>query len=272
MAKVTRPDGAEIYYEVIGSGEPMICLGGWGSFCHGHTGGLPFGLADRFQLILMDYRGLAESTDNPATPPTMDMYADDAIAVIDALGLTNIHLLGMVGIGACVCQLIAIKRPDLARSLVNTGAWCEMDDLLAEQLRLFIDVHRGLGWDVFQRMVCAQSFTPEYYNANASRLLGPQGPWSELRGRVETHQRFIDASIAYDVTERLGNVTAPALVFHAPLDTITGPRTTRIIEQALPNARGIVMEGAAHVMAGKAMRQRFSEALFAFYDEVERNG
>lgn len=268
MPEITRPDGASIHYETVGEGDLVICLGGWGSFCRGNTGGLPFGLTDRYRVVIMDYRGIGQSTDVIEAPAAMETYAGDAIAILDALGGGPVHLLGMVGIGACVTQCIAIERPDLARSLVNTGAWCKMDDLLAEHLRLFLEVHEGCGWETFQRMVCALSFEESYYLANAHRLIGPEGPWSEIRGRTQTHRRFIEASLLHDVEAQLASVTVPALIQHSPLDIVCGPRTTMPIEAALPNARGMVMEGAAHVMAGKAIRQRFSEVLLGFYDEV----
>lgn len=266
MPSILRPDGAAIHYEVHGEGEPVLCLGGWGTFCHGNLNGLPFGLLDRHQVILLDYRGLSESTDNFQTPISMRVYAEDAIAVLDALALSGVHLLGMVGIGACVCQQVAILRPDLARSLVNTGAWARMDSLLADQLRLFLDVHLRAGWETFQRLVCAYSFEPGYYLQNSARLIGPDGPWRELRGREMAHQRFIAASLGYDAVADLASVAAPALVMHAPLDVITGPRATMPIEAALPNATGFVMEGAAHVLAGKEQRMRFSERLFQFFE------
>lgn len=269
MAEILRPDGAVIYYETLGEGEPVLCLGGWGTFGHGNSGGLPFGLIDRYRVILMDYRGLAASTDNPDSEATMALYADDAIAVLDDLGLSNVHLLGMVGIGACVCQLIALKRPDLARSLVNTGAWGRCDALLEEQLRLFVDVHREAGWAMFQRWVCAYSFDAEFFNANAHRLLGPQGPWRELDGKLDTHQRFIEASVKHDVLDQLSAMTCPVLVLHAGLDTITGPRTTLPLEHAMPTARGVTFADAAHVLAGKVMRQRFADLLYDFYGSVD---
>ena len=269
MAEIVRPDGAVLYYEVIGEGDPVLCLGGWGTFCHGGSAGVPFGLLDRHQVILMDYRGLGESTDNPASEATMGLYADDAIAILDELGLKNVHLLGMVGIGACICQLIAINRPDLARSLVNTGAWANCDALLAEQLLLFVDIHREAGWAMFQRFVCAYSFDPDFYNANVHRLVGPHGPWRELIGRIETHERFIEASLRHDVLAQLPLVKCPALVLHAGQDTITGPRTTLPIAEALPNVRSVTFEDAAHVLAGKVLRQRFGDLLADFYGSVD---
>jgi len=266
MPVIERPDGAQLHYEVVGEGDPVLCLGGWGTFCHGELRGLPFGLVDRYQVVIMDYRGLASSTDNPATPPTMGLYAGDAIAVLDALGLERVHLLGMVGIGACICQQIAIERPELARSLVNTGAGGRVDALRAEHLRLFLDIHEKMGWADFQRFACAMSFEPAFYDANIHRLLGEDGPWKELRGKVDTHRRFIEASLAHDALDALRSVDLPALVLHAEMDVVTGPRLTQPIEDALPAARGITFPDAAHVLAGKALRHRFSEALMAFLD------
>ncbi len=266
MASIERPDGARIYYEVVGEGEPVLCLGGWGTFCHGELKGLPFDLVNRFQVIIMDYRGLAESTDNPDTPPTIELYADDAIAILDELGQRNVHLLGMVGIGACICQQIAIKRPDLTRTLVNTGAWAKVDTLLAEHLRLFLDIHEKMGWADFQRFACAMSFEPDFYNGSADRLLGENGPWKELRGNLQTHRRFIEASLVWDAMDALKQVMAPALILHAGMDVVTGPRLTLPIEDALPAAKGVTFPDAAHVLAGKPMRQRFSDELLAFYD------
>lgn len=268
MAELLRPDGARIHYEVHGQGDPVLCMGGWGSFCHGELGNLPFGLLDRYKVIILDYRGIGASTDNLETPATIGMFADDAIAILDLEGLSQVHLLGMVGIGACIAQEIALRRPDLARSLVNTGAWARMDALLADQLALFLDVHRDGGFLMFQRLVCAMSFEPVYYNANIHRLLGYTGPWHHLHGRIDAHARFISASLAHDVLDRLAEVTIPALILHAPLDVVTGPRLTVPIEQALGNARGVTIKGAAHVLAGRAMRQAFADHLFDFYQGV----
>lgn len=268
MAELLRPDGARIHYEVHGQGDPVLCMGGWGSFCHGELASLPFGLLDRYKVVILDYRGIGASTDNPETPATIGMFADDAMAILDREGLGRVHLLGMVGIGACIAQEIALRRPDLARSLVNTGAWARVDALLAEQLTLFLDVHRHGGFLMFQRLVSAMSFEPAYYNTNVHRLLGYDGPWHHLHDRVDAHARFITASLAHDVLDRLAEVTTPALILHAPLDTVTGPRLTLPIEQALGNARGVTIEGAAHVLAGKAMRQAFADHLFDFYQNL----
>jgi 3-oxoadipate enol-lactonase len=261
-------NGHRLHYEIHGSGEPLLIQGGWGTFCHGGTRHLPRGLVDRYQVVTFDYRGIAESTDDLSTTPSMKHHADDAIALLDHLGLRNVHIVGLVGMGACVGQEIAIARPDLARSLFNTGAWCEVDALLRDQLEILRDVHRDSGFWEFQKLVCVLSFTPDYYLANRDKLLGPDGGWAELRGRYEAHARLIEACVSFDSKSRLDRIRCPTLILHAQLDQVTSPRVTLPIERGIPGAEGVLWEDLAHVVAGREQKIRFASLLF---DWLARN-
>ena len=259
---VARLNNHDMFYEVIGQGEPVLCMGGWGTYSHGNHGNLARGLTDRYQVVLFDYRGIGESGDDASVPATIQLHAADAIALLDHLALKNVHLVGLVGIGACICQEIAITRPDLARSMLNMGAWCETDVFLRDQLEMFRLIHRDAGFLAFQLAVTLLSFTPEYYNEHKSRLLGPQGGWKELNDNYPAHSRLIDACVSYNSKDRLKSIRAPCLIIHAGLDQVTSPRTTRVIEQHIPGARGLLWEDVAHVVAGKAQKIRFCDTLF----------
>jgi pimeloyl-ACP methyl ester carboxylesterase len=259
---MARINGHNMYYEVLGQGDPILCMGGWGTFCHDNHHHLARGLTDRYQVICFDYRGICESDDDLSLPSTMKLHAGDAIGLLDHLGLRNVHLVGLVGMGACVCQEIAIQRPDLARSMLNMGAWCGMDDFLRDQLEMFRWIHRDCGFFAFQKAVTLLSFTPQYYNENKGKLLGERGGWKELNGRLTAHERLIDACVGFDSTERLAKIRCPSLIIHAGLDTVTSPRTTVPIEKGIPGARGILWEDVAHVVAGKEQKIRFASTLF----------
>jgi pimeloyl-ACP methyl ester carboxylesterase len=259
---MARINDHNMYYEVLGQGDPVLCMGGWGTFCHDNHHHLARGLTDRYQVILFDYRGICDSDDDLTVPSTMALHANDAIGLLDHLGLRNVHLVGLVGMGACVCQEIAIRRPDLARSMLNTGAWCEVDDFLRDQLEMFRWIHRDLGFEAFQKAVTLLSFTPEYYNENRHKLLGPQGGWKELNGRYVAHSRLVDACVGFESRARLAAVRCPSLIIHAALDQVTSPRTTVPIEKAIPGAVGETWDDLAHVVAGKAQKIRFANRLF----------
>ena len=257
-------NGHTMFFEVHGEGDPLILCGGWGTFCHGGERHLPAGLTDRYKVIIFDYRGLGESDDDLSRPATTALYADDVMGLLQHLGIERAHLVGLIGMGACIMQEVAIRKPALARSMVNTGAWLSADRFLADQLRMLMWTHRDFGFLPFQKIVSLLSFEADYYIRNVDRLLGETGVWSELNGRLTTHERFIEACVAHDARDRAGQIQAPTLVQHAWLDQVTGPRTTRPIQDAIPGAEGLDMPEAAHVIAGSKRKAEFAGALLDF--------
>ncbi len=261
---IARINNHTMYYEIHGRGEPLICIGGWGTFCHGGEAKLARGLTDRYAVLVIDYRGIGQSDDDPEQEPTILLHANDVIGLIDHLGWRDVRFVGLVGMGACIAQEVAIRRPDLVRCMVNMGCWVKVDTFLRDQLELFMVMHREAGFYEFQRFCSAMSFLPEYYNENKQRLLGPQGAWSELNGRYPAHERFIRACVGHDTSERLHLIEAPTLVVHAGQDLVTGPRTTKPLEAGLRNVEGVLMPAVAHIVAGREQKQQFCEILLPF--------
>ena len=264
---VINVNNHDMYYEVHGEGVPVICSGGWGTFCHGGVGHLPRGLSDRYQVVIFDHRGIGQSSDDSSVASTTRLYADDVIALVSTLGITSAHFVGIIGIGACIFQEIAIQRPDLVRSMVNTGCWAQPDLKFTDQLTLWLDVHRGMGFEAFQRMVVMEGFDPTFYAAKKDSLLGPEGAWRDLNGHIDTHQRLTEAGLSHDTLDRLDQIVAPTLVMHNGLDFITAPRMTLPVERGIPGSRAHWMLEAAHVATGREARAEFCNVLLGFLAE-----
>ena len=94
----------QLYYEIHGEGEPAVCMGGWGTYCHKDGRSLARGLTDKYQVLVFDYRGVAQSKDDLNIAASMKLYADDLIALLDQLGWKKVHLIGLVGMGCGVAQ------------------------------------------------------------------------------------------------------------------------------------------------------------------------
>ena len=255
----------EMYYEVHGEGDPLVCAGGWGTFCHGEVNHVPRGLTDRYSVIIFDHRGIGESTDDEAVPSSMRLYAEDIVGLTQHLGVEKFHMLGMVVMGACIGQEIAINYPEKVRSLVNTGCWARADSHFQNQLELFTTLHREVGFYAFQLSVVLHSFAPEYFNEKKDLLLGPAGGWKDLLGRMSAHERFVHACVTHDTLDRLDQIRAPMLVVHAGRDMVTAPRLTLPIEHGVPGAEGVMMEDVAHVVAGKEQKIRFCNTLLDWF-------
>ena len=261
-------DGTTIYFEVHGDlAKPSaIVMGGWGTFAHGAIAGVPKAVLDRCQVLVWDYPGIGESGHDRSRQPSMRRYAAIALALCDHLEWSSVHLIGIVGMGACIAQEMAIARPDLARSLFMTGCWARPDARLTDVLNLFRDVHRSLGFESMQTMAASLSFDPEFYDANRSRLLGPNGAWGELRGKLDAHERLIQACLDHDATGRLDQITCPTHLVHAGADSITPPASTLPLEHGIPGATGELWPELAHAIAGRDTKSRFDTIIGSFLD------
>ncbi|PHX60503.1 MAG: hypothetical protein CK552_05530 [Actinobacteria bacterium] len=257
-----------MYYEIHGaeSAPKAICMGGWGTFCHGRVSDGPRYLFENYQVLTYDYRGIGESTDELGQVPTMKLFASDVIGLLDKLGWSDVHVVGMVGMGACVGQQVSYLRPDLARTLVMTGCWAWADPIMVDQLNMMVDVHAKMGWAEFQKLAASYSFDGEFYNANRERLLGVNGGWPDLNGRLEAQRRLVEACTTYDARDELTTVKTPAIVVNAGRDPITTPRHTGLIAELMPNCTSVDWPEATHVFAGREMRRKFDGLLKDFLE------
>lgn len=115
MSRMLERPGCVLHYEVHGRGPAIV-------FAHG-LGGNHLSwwqqvarFADRYTCVVFSHRGFTPSSPVPgATAP--DAYADDLAALIDALGLKDVHLVAQ-SMGGWTCLEYALRHPQRVRSLV----------------------------------------------------------------------------------------------------------------------------------------------------------
>lgn len=88
---------------------PLVLLHGWPEFWYAWRKNIP-ALAETFDVIAPDLRGFGD-TEKPATTPRLDDYADDLIALLDALGIERAGLVAH-DVGAYVAQAATLAAPD----------------------------------------------------------------------------------------------------------------------------------------------------------------
>jgi pimeloyl-ACP methyl ester carboxylesterase len=92
MPYATAADGARIYYEIAGTGEPLLLISGQAGDHHGWDAIRP-DFTDRYRTIAFDHRGTGAS-DKPDVPYSTRGFARDAVAVLDAAGIDRAHAYG----------------------------------------------------------------------------------------------------------------------------------------------------------------------------------
>ena len=120
MPHVDRPDGARIYYEVRGSGFPLLLFapGGINSQVSFWSRSLinPLEFADEFMVIGMDQRH-AEHSPAPLKAPTWEEHAADQRAVLEAVGVSRTLLYG-----GCIGVAFVLRFIQEAPGMVAAGA------------------------------------------------------------------------------------------------------------------------------------------------------
>jgi pimeloyl-ACP methyl ester carboxylesterase len=110
----TEANGIRLYYEIHGSGEPLVLVhGSWGDATRWRFV-LP-GLAESFQVVAYDRRGHSRS-ERPDAPGSVDEDGDDLAALLETLGLAPAHVVTS-SYGGNIALRLATRRPEIFRSL-----------------------------------------------------------------------------------------------------------------------------------------------------------
>jgi len=113
-------NGADIYYVVYGSGEPVVLV--HGGFAHGGvwSNQIPALVDAGYQVIVIDSRGHGHSSHGPE-PLSYELMASDVLGVMDHLGIDKADLVGWSD-GAIIGLELGIHHPERLNKVVAYGA------------------------------------------------------------------------------------------------------------------------------------------------------
>jgi 3-oxoadipate enol-lactonase len=269
MGKSVRAGNLEIWTEQVGAGPDVLLIGGLGDTVESWQFQLD-GLRDRYRLTAFDNRG-AGRTAMPDGPVSVEVMADDAAAVLDALGIPSSHVAGFSG-GSMVAQELALRRPDLVRSLVLQSTFPVMDPYFRSWL-LFV---RWLVEVAPSERAFLEGFFLDIYTARAhndgtvARFIEEVLAFPHKQ-TTENMQRYMDAFLDHDTTERLSGIAAPTLVLAGGLDSTARPSLGRAVAERIPDAVFEVMEEESH-QPFQEIPEVWNARVHAFWREVEARG
>ncbi len=238
-----------IWYESVGHGAPVLFIQGVGVCGQGWRPQTE-ALSSYYECAWFDHRGMgrSETGDNPIT---VDVLAADTLAVMDAKGWPSAHLVGH-SLGGLIALRTALQAKHRVRSL---SLLCTFADG-AEPTRLswpllHIGIRTRLGSMASRRRAFLQLLlTPQaHQSCDHARLASQLAPLfgHDLGTQPPVAMRQLFAMKGYSLTARLAALHAvPTLVVGAKHDLIARPTAGQALAAAIPNARYIEIEDAAH--------------------------
>ena len=259
----------ELWTERRGQGPDVLLIAGLGDPAEAWQPQLD-GLSDRFRLTAFDNRG-AGRTPLPKGHLSAATMADDAAALLRALEVSSAHVAGF-SMGSAIAQELALRHPELIRSLVLMSTYARPDALWRSQLNFW----RWLAEVAPSERAFFEGFFTWVYTprAHADGTVGQiieEALAFPYQQSVEAFQAQVDVCLTHDTEDRLKAIGAPTLVLSGELDIILPPRFGRSVTAKIPNARFEVMPGEAH-QPFQEVPEAFNARVETFWREVEAQG
>ena len=207
-------------------------------------------------VIRYDHRDTGQSVAYAPGKPeyTGDDLVSDAAGVIEAVGLTSVHVVGM-SMGGALAQLVALEHPARVRTLtlISTTAIASGDDLpgIDDRLKAAFAVPRP---DVADRPALLDYLT-DFSAAHASAArpfdrIGARALWERALGRARNVESMLGN---HDLLaggaasgHRLDEITVPTLIIHGTDDPLFPLEHGVALARAIPNADLLQLDDSGH--------------------------
>jgi pimeloyl-ACP methyl ester carboxylesterase len=266
MGDYVRAGDLDTWTEQVGEGPDVLLIGGLGDTVESWQFQLD-GLADRYRLTAFDNRG-AGRTAMPEGPVSAAVMADDAAAVLRALDVPSAHVAGF-SMGSAIAQELAIRHPELIRSLVLNSTYARPDALFRSQL----DFWRWLpevapSERAFFEAFFTWVYTPRAHaDGSVSEIIEEALNFSHGQS-AKAFQAQVDVCRGHDTADRLSRIGVPTLVLAGEFDVILPPRFGHAVADAIPGARFEILAGEAH-QPFQEVPDEWNARVDAFWREVE---
>jgi pimeloyl-ACP methyl ester carboxylesterase len=254
-------NGTRLYYEVAGTGSPVVLVSGGGTLDRRQWDDQFDVLASRFRVIRYDVRGIGRS----ARPTGKFSHHEDLRALLEFLKLKRAVVCG-VSFGAVIAVDLALDHPSMASGLVLAGAGLSsdkqksVDSVLAlsalakkEGLERAIDVITGMPSFVSGNNAAARRRIRQIYLDNHD-VFEADFPLVTLWQPTMPPAR-----------ERLTQIKAPTLIIVGSNDAAATAANADRLASAILGAQKVVIAGAGHMVNMDAPAE-FNRALVAFLD------
>lgn len=202
-------------------------------------------LSQRYRILRYDMRGHGLTQVTPVSGDagySMDLLADDAAGLLDALGIVRVHVCGL-SIGGMMAQRLAVKATARVHGLIlcDTAGVIGPPSVWTDRIAAI----RARGMAAIADGVMARWFTQAFRDGRPDQIRG----YTAMVART-TEDGYVGCAMAIrDADLRAANaaIAAPTLVICGEHDVATPPDAARELAASIPGAEFKLLPGAAHI-------------------------
>jgi aminoacrylate hydrolase len=262
MTKVNS-GGVEIDYEILNAASdktPVFFISGLAGVRQGLVG-----QAEHFKktrpVVLHDHRGTGLSAKPEGVYSVANMAAD-VIAIMDDAGIDRAHLAGF-STGGAIIQHLCLDHGDRVQSAAISCSWSRPDPFFIRQFEVRKQVLLELGTEAVTHLSSTALNDPAWFVENFETFAAAEKHAIETAPPPIVAAQRMDAIMAHDVHDRLGQISTPVLVACAKNDVVCPPHCSRAIAAAIPGAELKLYDDGGHFFF-VARRDEFNADLERF--------
>lgn len=253
-------NGIDIEYRVDGEG-PWLTLSHSLACDHAMWEPQIAALSRRYRVLRYDTRGHGRTTATPA-PYALEQLADDAAALLDALGVERTHWVGL-SLGGMIGEVFALRHRQRLATLVLCDTTSRYPAEAAAVWDERIRGARASGMAALAQPTLLRWFTEPFRASHPELMQSFADTISHTP--VEGYAGCGKAIATIDLTARLRELRVPALVIVGEQDAGTPVAMAREIADAITDAQLVVLPSAAH-LSNVEQAAAFNDALLRFLD------
>jgi 3-oxoadipate enol-lactonase len=260
---IAHVNGIDLNYQLEGEGEETIVLvNGLADDLETWAFQMDDLLGAGHRVLRFDNRGVGQSS-APAGPYTTKLFAEDAKALVDELGLRDFHLVG-VSMGGMIAQEYAIANGGDLRSLTLACTYAEPGPFCSRMFSMWADLAPQLGVPFVMRDVTLWAFTVPFFEEREEELKEFEAGMAELPQPLEAYLAQLSSIQTHHASGRLDRITAPTLVVAGEEDILIPVRLSQRLHEGIAGSEWRTTKGG-HACLWEHPSE-FNQALLAFVD------
>lgn len=239
-------NGINIYFEIHGEGIPLVLISGLGGDHFFWQSSLDI-LSPKFQVITIDTRGIGQ-TDAPKEDFSIQLFAEDIIALLDELKIERAHFLGF-SMGGNIALTLALNYPERIEKLIIAASNAVMN----AQIRLFVDAvldvyENGISTKQMFDLICPWLFSTSFLEKPENAVFLKYDENAPYQQPLFAWKNQYLAQRKYNIVDDISKIQSPTLILTGECDLFATLADVKVLNNKIENSALKIIPQSGHLI------------------------